>query len=559
MKYRITFLFLTFLFCSRPLLADIGIEPVVTGLTSAVAITHAGDSSNRLFITQQNGRVLILDNNALLPTPFLNIGGSGADRIISSGEQGLLSIAFHPSYASNGFFFTNYTRKIDGATVIARYSVSGGDANIADPDSELVLLVIPQPYSNHNGGQLQFGKDGYLYIGMGDGGSSGDPENNAQNTQSLLGKMLRIDVDHGSPYAIPTDNPFVGNNKVLPEIWAIGYRNPWRFSFDRLTGDMWVADVGQDHWEEVDHEKAGDGGRNYGWRKTEGDHCYYPFLHCNKTKFTKPVIQYEHINTEAGYRCSIIGGYVYRGTALPSLQGLYLYADWCTGEIWSARQSKAGGPWNSIRLLDADDYGLNSFGEDEAGEIYVVYSDGIYKFVNLPATTEIYSDDFEDNDVSDWSHISGTWQVNAGELSNTTKKTSRVYSRPYPYGYPYAFCTLCKIETAITPNSKNAVSSLLIETWGGAEDIEVQLNAKKNQLSLMVTGYNRVAVKEKIPYVIDPGQTYDISLRYNGAQFLLWVNNTPTLSLTATVASFERIEFQVKNGISKFAFIKVSE
>lgn len=547
MKYRVTFLFLLSQLVSASVFADIGLEPVVSGLTNAVAITQAGDSSNRLFITQQDGLVLILDNNTLLPTPFLDIGASGANRIVSSGEQGLLSIAFHPSYASNGFFFANYTRQSDGATVIARYTVSAGDANIADPNSELMLLTIPQPYTNHNGGQLQFGKDGYLYIGMGDGGSAGDPENRAQNQQSLLGKMLRIDVDNGSPYAIPSDNPFVDNEKVLPEIWAMGYRNPWRFSFDRLNGDMWVADVGQNQWEEVNREIAGDGGRNYGWRRMEGKHCYSPSVNCNKTKLTRPIIEYSHTEN----RCSITGGYVYRGTALPSLYGLYIYADWCTGEIWSARQNQ-GGKWNSILLLDADDFTLTSFGEDEAGEIYVVYSSGIYKLANLPASTELYADDFEDNDVSDWLFEKGNWQVATGKLANTTNKISRAFS-------PYAGCPLCKIETAVIPASKNAVISLLAWYSDKNNYVEARLNASGNQLQLRQVVDGKVIAKAKIPYSIDANQTYDVSLRHDGKQFLLWLDNIPTLSLAGIAAPSGNIGFQMENGTGQFAFIRVSE
>lgn len=550
MKYRIAISFLLLQLCSLAF-ADIGLEPVVTGLNNPVAITHAGDGSGRLFVTQQDGQVRIINGGTLLSTPFLDIGASGADRIALSSEQGLLSIAFHPSFGTNGFFFANYTRKTDGATVIARYSVSGGDANIADPNSETVLLTIAQPYPNHNGGQLQFGKDGYLYIGTGDGGSAGDPEHHAQNPQSLLGKMLRIDVDHGNPYAIPADNPFITNSAVLPEIWDIGFRNPWRFSFDRLTGDMWVADVGQDNWEEIDHETAGDGGRNYGWRYMEGRHCYSPAKNCKKTKLTAPIIEYSHT---AG-RCSITGGYLYRGTNLPSLYGLYIYADFCTGEIWAARENAGDRHWNSVLLSDTP-YLITSFGEDEAGEVYVAELNGssssIYRLTNTTPGTQLYVDDFEDNDVSDWIFEKGIWQVAAGELMNTREKISRGIA-------PYAGCILCKIETTLTPSSKNAVISLLAWRSDNQNFVEVQVNAKTNHLRLRQVAGGKVVAKEKIPYIIDAGQTYDISLRYDGTQFLLWIDNKPTLSLTAAAAPSGNIGFQVKNGTSQFSFISASE
>jgi glucose/arabinose dehydrogenase len=243
----------------------IDVVPIITGLNKPVAITHAGDGSNRLFITQQRGRIRIYEGGQVLPTPFLDI----RDRVSCCGERGLLSAAFHPNYPSNGFFYINYTNT-EGNTVIARYTVSS-DPNVADPNSATLLLEIPQPFANHNGGQLQFGPDGYLYIGMGDGGSEGDPQNNAQDLGTLLGKMLRIDVEGGFPYAIPADNPFVGNPEARGEIWAWGLRNPWRFSFDPLKGHLFIADVGQGEREEINFQPAGSpGGENYTTWKVSG-------------------------------------------------------------------------------------------------------------------------------------------------------------------------------------------------------------------------------------------------------------------------------------------------
>jgi len=268
---------------------QIELTPIVSGINSPLAITHAGDGSGRLFITLQVGRILIHDGQQVLPSPFLDIGAL----VSTDGERGLLSAAFHPNYVSNGFVYVNYT-DLNGDTVVARYTVSA-DPNVADPASAVILLTISQPFANHNGGQLQFGPDGYLYIGTGDGGGGGDPSNNAQNLNSLLGKMLRIDVNAGPSYGIPPNNPFIGDPAALPEIWALGLRNPWRFSFDRLTGDLWIADVGQANLEELNIQTASSaGGENYGWRLMEGDSCFNPASGCNDGSLTLPVLQYDH-------------------------------------------------------------------------------------------------------------------------------------------------------------------------------------------------------------------------------------------------------------------------
>jgi glucose/arabinose dehydrogenase len=361
---------------------QIDLQPVATGLANPVAITNAGDGSGRLFITLQAGQIVIYDGTRVLPTPFLDI----TPLVSSGGERGLLSVAFHPNYRTNGVFFVDYTNT-GGNTVIARYSVSQ-DPDIANPNSAAILLTIAQPFDNHNGGQLQSGPDVYLYIGMGDGGSGGDPSNNGQNLGTLLGKILRIDVDGAFPYAIPAGNPFVGVANTLPEIWAYGLRNPWRFSFDRLTGDLFIADVGQDSWEEVDFQRAGSqGGQNYGWRLMEGNHCYNPSSNCDPGGLTLPILEYAHgVNDSTG--CSIAGGYRYRGTQNPDLTGIYFYGDWCTGRIWGASRQGAGG-WTTAELLHTS-LSIPTFGEDEAGEIYVAHysaPDGaIYRIVQTGNT-----------------------------------------------------------------------------------------------------------------------------------------------------------------------------
>ncbi len=365
----------------------IAVELLAIGLERPVAIAHAGDGSGRLFLALQPGRIVIYDRSEfrLLPTPFLDL----TPKVLCCGERGLLGVAFHPRYPTNGRFFVNYTRQPDGATVVAEYRVSETDPNVADPASERVLLVIPQPYGNHNGGQLQFGPDGMLYIGMGDGGSAGDPRNYAQDPRSLLGKMLRIDVDGGAPYAVPPDNPFVGADPdgVLDEIWALGLRNPWRFSFDRLTGDLWIADVGQNAREEVNLQPAeSPGGENYGWRIWEGTLCYNPPTGCENEHvigtLTFPVLEY---NTSLG--CAVTGGYRYRGARIPDLYGYYVYGDFCAGTIWGA--SLQNGAWISTVLLETG-FWISTFGEDEEGELYVAdYSSGeIYRIVGASGSTE---------------------------------------------------------------------------------------------------------------------------------------------------------------------------
>lgn len=337
-----------------------GLQEIASGLENPVYLTHAGDGSGRLFIVEQAGRIRIFRDGALHKTPFLDI----ARVIRSGGERGLLSIAFHPEFARTGFLYVNYTDR-DGKTVVARYSVSA-DADRADPGSALPIISIDQPFSNHNGGQIQFGPAGYLYVGMGDGGWAGDPRNRAQNPRSLLGKMLRIDVDAAAGYAIPRDNPFAEREDAAPEIWALGLRNPWRFSFDRVTGDLYIGDVGQDKWEEIDFQPAASqGGENYGWRIVEGAHCFNPASGCARERFTPPA--YEYSQAEG---CSVTGGYVYRGGALAELAGSYLFGDYCAGTIWGLAR-KADGAWVRTTILDTG-FSISSFGEDEAGELYVL-------------------------------------------------------------------------------------------------------------------------------------------------------------------------------------------
>jgi glucose/arabinose dehydrogenase len=326
-----------------------------------IGIAHAGDGSGRLFILEQAGRIRIVRDGALAGPPYLDI----TDRVGSTAnEQGLLGLAFHPNYANNGLFFVNYT-DLQGNTVVARFSVSA-DPDRGDPASQATILTIAQPAGNHNGGHLAFGPDGYLYIGTGDGGGAGDRYGNGQNGGTLLGAMLRLDVDSAQPYGIPAGNPFIADPTVRDEIWAIGLRNPWRYSFDRLTGDLYIADVGQNQYEEVNYQPvAAPGGQNYGWPIMEGTHCFPEGRTCEQAGLVQPVVEYNH-----SQGCSVTGGYVYRGQAFPAMTGIYLFGDFCSGRIWGLAPDPSGA-WQAAEMAQAD-IRLSSFGEDQAGELYLL-------------------------------------------------------------------------------------------------------------------------------------------------------------------------------------------
>ena len=349
---------------------SIALELVTDQVRNPVFVTQAGDGSARLFVVEKTGTIAIVKNGQRATTPFLDI----SSLITSNGsEQGLLGLAFHPKYAENGMFFVYYTAS-NGDNTVARYNVSA-TPDAADLQSGLVLFAQPDPAANHNGGMLAFGPDGYLYVGLGDGGGAGDTYGNGQNRATLLGKLLRINVDRGEPYAIPANNPWLNGGDARPEIWAYGLRNPWRFSFDRATGDLYIGDVGQNQYEEIDFQPAGTpGGRNYGWNIREGMHCFRSET-CTTDGLTDPVAEYTHAEG-----CSVTGGYVYRGTAIPALVGTYLYGDYCSGTIWGLRRT-ASGAWQSSTLLSTS-ANISSFGEDQNGELYVVDLGGkIYRVV----------------------------------------------------------------------------------------------------------------------------------------------------------------------------------
>lgn len=343
--------------------------------TRPVDLQHAGDGSDRIFVVEQRGVISVFENNSETgeKTTFLDIESQVEDE---GNEEGLLGLAFHPDFANNGYFYVNYTASNPDRTVISRFQVASADQNVADQGSELVLLEFDQPYSNHNGGQVSFGPDGFLYIAVGDGGSGGDPQGNGQNLQTLLGTILRIDVDNqeeGGNYAIPTDNPFVNNTDgAREEIYAYGLRNPWRFSFDAENGQLWTGDVGQNSYEEIDIiEKGG----NYGWNIMEASHCFKPEADCDETGLKMPVWEYDRSQGDI----SITGGFVYRGPTIEALEGLYVYADYVTGRIWTLANAQSESPVNE-ELVRAS-FPVSSFGVDQQNELYVCGFDGkIYRF-----------------------------------------------------------------------------------------------------------------------------------------------------------------------------------
>jgi glucose/arabinose dehydrogenase len=354
---------------------NLGLQLFAAGFHSPLGLEQPNDGTNRLFVAEQGGTIMIIQNGAVLAQPFLDI----SSKVITGGEMGLLGIAFHPAFQQNGKFYVNYVRSLSGQiqSVIAEYTASPASANIVDPASERILLIVDQigNFTNHKAGQLAFGPDGFLYFGLGDGGGEGDPFGHGQNTQTLLGKLMRIDVNATSPglqYRIPPDNPFVAGGG-LPEIWAFGLRNPWRFSFDRASGRLFLGDVGEDRFEEIDIIQKGG---NYGWNIMEGLHCFNPPTGCNMSGLILPIAEYSHAEGDA-----VIGGFVYHGSNIPAVQGMYVFADLGTGKIWTLQETS---PNVFTRTLVATTgKTISSLGQDQSGELYVVdYGGGnIYRIV----------------------------------------------------------------------------------------------------------------------------------------------------------------------------------
>jgi glucose/arabinose dehydrogenase len=434
---------------SAPVPKNVKFETVVNGLNNPLLVTHAGDGSNRLFIVQRDGKILIHKNGALNAAPFLDVSALLAN---DSGEQGLLGLAFDPSYETNGKFYIVYTA-LTYAVTLARYTVSA-NPDIANPSGE-ILLSIPKTHTNHNGGMIAFGPDGYLYMSVGDGGGAGDPNNNAQNRAVLLGKILRLDVSGASAYAIPPTNPYYNNPdpNIREEIWAYGLRNPWRFSFDRSTGDLFIGDVGQNTQEEVDFQASGAAGRqNYGWRILEGNLCYLPANCTPPANYVPPVTVYNH-GTNDSNGCSVTGGYVYRGSNFPALTGVYLYADFCLGKIWGLTRNSSD-QWVTTLIADTD-YKVSSFGEDEQGELYIMdYASGsVLRLVEATVLSQtLRSTASRDGHILELSEL-----INRGGAFSSTQTT-------FPLGDDQAdrqFRAVLSFQTASLPDNAKILSATL--------------------------------------------------------------------------------------------------
>jgi glucose/arabinose dehydrogenase len=364
---------------SAPDVNTFEIVQVASGFDKPLLVTHAGDGTGRLFVAEQAGIVWIVQDGVRLDTPFIDLSNTVSQDVTRGySERGLLGLAFHPDYAENSLFYVNYTDG-QGTTRIVEYAASLDNPNIVDDSSAREIFSLEQPYSNHNGGHIEFGRDGYLYVSVGDGGAGNDPLGMGQNPETLLGTILRIDVngaDDGLGYAIPEDNPYTVNPALAPEIWAWGVRNVWRFGFDIVTGDLYLADVGQNAWEEVNFQPADSvGGENYGWPAYEGTHRYIGPEAASDV--VMPILEYDH-----AFGCSITGGYVYRGEDVPALDGYYIFSDWCSGRIWAAYRDFSD-TWNFDEVTEVW-FQVSSFGLDEAGELYLVAynDDSIYRFVS---------------------------------------------------------------------------------------------------------------------------------------------------------------------------------
>ena len=530
--------------------AQVLLEPIISGLSAPLGIVHAADGSDRLFLVEQGGRIKVFDGATVRATPFLNIRALLPPTCPPQcGERGLLGLAFHPAYASNGFFFVNYT-DASGSTVVARYRVSAGDPNVADPGSARVVLTVSQPFPNHNGGHLAFGPDGYLYIGLGDGGDGGDPFNHSQNPQSLLGKMLRIDPSTapscgggGEPpcYAIPASNPFAGSPTHRPEIWALGLRNPWRYSFDRKKGDLFIGDVGQNCWEEVNFQpRASPGGENYGWRVMEGRRCYdvaggsCSFTGCVQAGLTKPILNYRHEGTPCD---AVTGGFRYRGRQVSALKARYVFADYCSGKIWTAVPS-GDGTWARTLLVDTN-YSISTFGENEAGELYLadIAAGTIYQFRAFPS----FFDTFDDGEAADWTVVDGAWSVVGEALTNAAAPVATVLA-------PAASCLICTVDAELVADTAQAKVSVLAWYQDASNFVELRLVPTNGVLVLRQVVAGVMVGRVAVPQTLGVGITYRVTLSYDGAQFVVFLDGdtSPVATLAAALAPMSgAVGFQV--------------
>jgi hypothetical protein len=523
---------------------------VVSGLTQPIFVANAGDGSNRLFVVERAGRIWIFANGTLLPVPFLDIHS-----IVNStgSEQGLLSLAFHPNYEANGQFYITYTDQ-NGSVILSRLVRSATDPNLANVNSRTTILTIPHPtFQNHNGGTLAFGPDGYLYWSVGDGGSGGDPSNNAQNLNVLLGKILRLDVDHVSPglnYSIPTSNPFYNTPNRRGEIWAYGLRNPWRLSFDRQTGDLFIGDVGQNTREEIDFQPAGSlGGQNYGWRVMEGTLCFNPPTGCDQSGKVLPIAEYSH-----SFGCSVTGGYIYRGSLYTPMQGHYFYGDFCSGILFSLYNDPTNG-WTVTQIADTP-YSITSFGEDEHGELYLTdYNAGKIYQICYEATVDM--------DITFAGTSRGSFplcqhqvmqknfaNVNTGpvEILNTDNLPSIAAERVIynVNGAPTSFS-----EMMALPNGQ--LDSTYWLPWYNNIDLDTQLRFG-NVTGLAATVHVWIGGQEKTSGCIPSNSPYTLAAGASLRVSCPGVNNGPVQIISnVNIVAAERVIYHVNNTPTSFS------
>jgi len=384
-------LFAIIIILSNLIIAQLDAKLIAKDFEKPLYVTNYANDNELLLVIEQEGIIRIIKENNITKTPFLDISDRVHQPLYPADEMGMLGIVFDPNFNENHFFYINYVNK-DSYSIISRFKVNG---KLGNPESEEILIKLKQPYPNHNGGSIEFGPDGYLYIGFGDGGSSGDPENRAQNLSNLFGKILRIDVSTEKGYKIPIDNPFYNLDTAKKEIWSYGLRNPWRFTFDKKTGDMYIGDVGQWDWEEINYQLSDNkGGLNFGWNILEGNHCYKEHKLCESKNVTFPIFEYPHdanyLKTLIGWAqkdvngCSVTGGYVYRGKNKPKLYGRYFFGDYCTGKVWSLKNNDGDIDIKEhtnelLETMNKKQFYLSSFGEDEEGELYLIdYSGDLY-------------------------------------------------------------------------------------------------------------------------------------------------------------------------------------
>lgn len=519
-------------------------------LSTPIGLVNADDGSNRLFVVEQAGYIRIVKNGTLNGTPFLNI-----DPLTNGGgERGLLNVAFPPNYETSGKFYIYYTA-LNGDVTIARYTVSG-NPDVANATGEVILTIDhhtpPNANSNHNGGGMAFGPDGFLYLAVGDGGGGGDEPGNGQNKNVLLGKILRIDVSGMTGYSIPPSNPFVGTAGA-DEIWAYGMRNPWRISFDRDTGDLFIGDVGQNCWEEVDFQPSNSsGGENYGWNVWEASRCYTG-SGCNNScsappNNVPPIFSYNHTSTSNVNSIVITGGYRYRGSMVSTLSGKYVFADYSSGQICAITEESPGNWTNisskldEIQLADTN-YFIPSFGEDENGELYFVDAGGggLYQLTSpgLPN----FSDDFED-DSFDWNPLKGSWDETGGNLFNMAAKKSEVLT-PAIFGG----CGNCTIETQVQVDQENGKVSILGWYRDRRNFIELKMLPEKDKWTLkQVSNGFSVAKGKGVHPGLSAGVNYRVQMTYDGTQFQVFIDGsvTPLITMPDGASAFGIAGYRVK-------------